>query len=74
MVPSEDEKVFGVLDLVGEQETDGLEGLLAAVVLFMLTFVLCLLLGWLIGPVACRSSVRSALVRPGQGYHRLVRE
>lgn len=31
MVPSEDEKVFGVLDLVGEQETDGLEGLLAAI-------------------------------------------
>lgn len=40
----------------------------------MLTFVLCLLLGCLVGPVACRSSVRSALVRPGQGYHRLVRE
>lgn len=31
VVPSEDEKVFWVLDLVGEQETDGLEGLLAAI-------------------------------------------
>lgn len=31
MVPPEDEEVFGILDLVGEEETDGLEGLLAAI-------------------------------------------
>lgn len=28
MVAPEDEKVFGVLDLVGEEQTDSLEGLL----------------------------------------------
>lgn len=31
MVATEDEEVLGVLDLVGQQETDGLEGLLATV-------------------------------------------
>ena len=31
VVAAEDEKVFGILDLVGEEETDYLEGLLATV-------------------------------------------
>lgn len=31
MVTTEDEEVFGVLDLVGEEKADGLEGLLASV-------------------------------------------
>ena len=31
MVTAEDEEVFRVLDLVGEQQADGLEGLLASV-------------------------------------------
>ena len=31
MVAPQDEEVLGVLDFVGEQEPDGLEGLLAAV-------------------------------------------
>jgi hypothetical protein len=31
MVPTEEEEVLGVLDLVGEEETDGLQRLLASV-------------------------------------------
>jgi len=31
VVAAEDEEVLGVFDLVGEEEADGLEGLLAAV-------------------------------------------
>ncbi len=31
MVSAEDKKIFGVFDLVGEEETYGLEGLFAAV-------------------------------------------
>jgi hypothetical protein len=31
VVTTEDEEVFGVLDLVGEEKADGLEGLLASV-------------------------------------------
>ena len=31
MISAEDEEVLGVFDFVGEQETDGLEGLLATV-------------------------------------------
>lgn len=31
MVATEDEEVFGVLDLIGKEKADGLEGLLAAI-------------------------------------------
>ena len=42
MVPAENKEVLGVLDLVREEETDGLEGLLATVDVVAEEEVVCL--------------------------------
>ena len=42
MVASQDEKVFGVFDLVGEEQTDGLEGLFSSIDIVSEEEVVCL--------------------------------
>jgi len=42
VVATENEEVFGVLDLVGEEQADGLEGLLASVDIISKEEIVCL--------------------------------